>query len=252
MAARPLGHPSRQGVAGRLPRLDPSLIGQHPAAPFRPIWALLLPAVANHNGVVMTTEPIREDGSPPGAAKEGCLWARRPLARVGRGRSFVRDRHRDDHPRLPYSIGTALAPTCSLRASSCSSLRPSTCGVSSASGPAGPPERSGDWPLGWSVSKTTGNTWSTTGISGGGCKPRRLRSIGAWPKRSSASKDRTFQEGRRAWPSSSPPTPPIAAGGEYPTPTSSPRVQRPRPRHQMRRPADNQPALFDQDDERWS
>jgi hypothetical protein len=51
---------------------------------------------------------------------------------------------------------------------------------------------------------------------------------------------------------SSRPIPPIAARREYRTPTSSPRVQRQRPRHQMRQPADNQPALFDQDDDRWS
>jgi hypothetical protein len=52
--------------------------------------------------------------------------------------------------------------------------------------------------------------------------------------------------------SASPPTPPIGVGRGYFTPPSSAPVQRPRPRHQARRPADNQPALFDQDDERRS
>jgi hypothetical protein len=51
---------------------------------------------------------------------------------------------------------------------------------------------------------------------------------------------------------SSRPMPPIAVRVGSSTPTTSPRVQRPRPRHQVRRPADNQPALFDQDDDRWS
>jgi hypothetical protein len=44
------------------------------------------------------------------------------------------------------------------------------------------------------------------------------------------------------------PTPPVGVGGFAP-PRSSP-VQRSRPRHQARRPADNQPRLFDQDDVR--
>jgi len=51
---------------------------------------------------------------------------------------------------------------------------------------------------------------------------------------------------------SSRPIPPIAVRGGPSTPTTAPPVQRPRPRHQVRRPADNQPALFDQDDDRWS
>jgi hypothetical protein len=50
--------------------------------------------------------------------------------------------------------------------------------------------------------------------------------------------------------SSSPPTPPMGVGGGYSTPPSSSPVRRSRPRHQARRPADNQPGLFDQDDER--
>ena len=48
------------------------------------------------------------------------------------------------------------------------------------------------------------------------------------------------------------PIPPTAAPGDSSPPTSSSRVQGPRPRHQVRRPAENQPALFDQDDDRWS
>lgn len=44
------------------------------------------------------------------------------------------------------------------------------------------------------------------------------------------------------------PVPRIGAGEENPTPPSSAPVQRSRPRHQVRRPAANQPALFDQDD----
>jgi hypothetical protein len=48
------------------------------------------------------------------------------------------------------------------------------------------------------------------------------------------------------------PVPPIVAREVSSPPTSSPRVQRSRPRHQVRRPADNQPALFDQDDNRSS
>jgi hypothetical protein len=50
--------------------------------------------------------------------------------------------------------------------------------------------------------------------------------------------------------STSPPTPPIGVGGGYSTPPSSSPVQRSRPRHQARRPAANQPGLFDQEDER--
>jgi hypothetical protein len=56
--------------------------------------------------------------------------------------------------------------------------------------------------------------------------------------------------GRPGLASTGPPTPPIGLEGGHSTPPSSSRVQRSRPRHQARRPADNQPGLFDQDDER--
>jgi hypothetical protein len=45
------------------------------------------------------------------------------------------------------------------------------------------------------------------------------------------------------------PTPTGDVGGSGPTPAGRARVQGSRPRHQVRRPAQNQPRLFDQDEE---
>ena len=50
--------------------------------------------------------------------------------------------------------------------------------------------------------------------------------------------------------STSPPTPPVEEGEGDSGRPRSPAFQRSRPRHQARRPADNQPALFDQDEDR--
>jgi hypothetical protein len=56
--------------------------------------------------------------------------------------------------------------------------------------------------------------------------------------------------GRAGAASTGPPTAPVGVEGGYSTPPSPSRAQRSTPRHQARRPADNQPALFDQEDER--
>jgi hypothetical protein len=219
--------------------------------PFRPHLGLTSPAIANHNGVVMTTEPIREDGSSPGAAKKGVsghdgrflAWVVGGLLCVAGVVTTVPNAIHHRYGIGPYLLAAGLL---FLLVAALDMCRVERIGARRATRTirrlAARVDRLEDDRRHLEQDR---DQWS------------RMQGEEAAINRRLAQRIQRVQRprvsgGSASVATSSRPIPPIAARGEYPTPASPPRVQRPRPRHQVRRPADNQPALFDQDDDRWS
>jgi hypothetical protein len=218
---------------------------------FRSHLGLTSAAVANHNGVVMTTEPTREDGSPPGAAKKGVsALGARFLAWVVGGLLCVIGivTTVPDAIQHRYGIGPYLVAAGFLFLFFAVLDR---------------------WRFERSRARRATRTTRRLGARVELLEDNRQHlehDRDRWSRMQAeeASINRRLAEGMRRVQrprvsggsanvaTTSRPIPPISTPGGYSTPTSSSRGQRSRPRHQARRPADNQPALFDQDDDRWS
>ena len=219
--------------------------------PFHPYLGLTSPTVANHNGVVMTTEPIREGGSSPGAAKTGVsghdgrflAWVVGALLCVAGIVTTVPDALRHRYGIGPYLLAAGFL---FLLVAALDMWRVERIGARRATRTirrlAARVER---LEVDRQHLEHDRDQWS------------RMQAEEASINRRLAQRMLRIQRprvsgGSASVATSSRPIPPIAVRGGPSTPTTAPPVQRPRPRHQVRRPADNQPALFDQDDDRWS
>jgi len=212
-------------------------------------WVLTSPAVANHNGVVMTTEPMPEDEPPLGPAREGArgrstlliAWvAGSALGVIGAVIAIQKSLHHQQSVG-PYLLAAGflvffLAALDMWRGERTRARR----AIRTIRRLAARVEREQD---------------NRRHLEHDRDQWRRMQGEEASINRRLAAEMQRVRRprvsgGRAGAASTSPPTPPISVGGGYSAPPSPARVQRSRPRHQARRPADNQPALFDQDDER--
>jgi hypothetical protein len=244
--SEPLGHPSTR-VGGSLPYH----LVENTVRPLRPHLGLTSPNAANHNGVVMTTEPIRVDGSSPAAAKEGVsglglrslVWIMGGLLCVIGIVLSVPDALRHQYGIGPYLAGAGflvlfVAALDRWRFERTRARR-ATRAVRR---------------LGARVELLEDNRHH---LEHDRDQWRRLQAEEASISRLLAERIQRAQRprisgGSASVATASRPLPPIGHREGYAAPTSPPRVQRSRPRHQVRRPAENQPALFDQDDGHWS
>jgi hypothetical protein len=210
---------------------------------------LTSPAVANHNGVVMTTEPRpEEDESPLGTAKEGArghgarllAWVVGCLLAVIGAVTAIWDALHHHLSAGPYLLAAGfllffLAALDMWRVGRRRARR-ATRTIRQLAAQA---ERLED---------------NRQHLEHDRDQWRRMQAEEASINRRLAEEMERVQRphisaGEAGVASTSPPTPPVGVGGAHSAPPSSSRVQRSRPRHQARRPADNQPRLFDQDDE---
>ena len=208
------------------------------------------PAIANHDGTFMTIESISEGGgSEIGTSVESAFGPGRPLAGLGPGRSFGGGRRRDDHPGLfgPSSRYWPVLARCVLP-----SLLP--CGSRHVAGRAHQDPQNdangeaayctGGAPAGKRAAPGTDrDQWRTMQAEEASANRRLTEEIQRVQKPHGSG-------GTAGAAATRPPASPLGRGvGDATAPSNSPQVQRPRPRHQARRPADNQPRLFDQDDQ---
>ena len=248
-AAKPLGHPRHPG-GWEFPRSTPPHRPQ-PGGPFHPYLGLTSPTVANHNGVVMTTEPIREGGSSPGAAKTDVsghdgrflAWVVGALLCVAGIVTTVPDALRHRYGIGPYLLAAGflflLVAALDMWRVERIRARRATRTIRRLAA------RVERLEVDRQHLEHDRDQWS------------RMQAEEASINRRLAQRMLRIQRprvsgGSASVATSSRPITPIAVRGGPSTPTTAPPVQRPRPRHQVRRPADNQPALFDQDDDRWS
>jgi hypothetical protein len=219
--------------------------------PARPCgrWILTSSAVANHNGVVMTREPMPEDGSPLGTAREDARSRdARLIARVlgsllcviGTVTAIENSLH---HPQSvgPYLLAAGFLllflAALDLRRVERTRARRATRTIRRL------------------AARVEREEVTRRHLEHDRDQWRRMQAEEASINRRLAAEMQRVRRprvsgGRAGAASTSPPTSPVGVGGGYSTPPSPTRAQRSRPRHQARRPADNQPALFDQEDER--
>lgn len=234
-------HPRAAVILGRVDRA--------PEAPLSRRLGLTSPAIANHNGVVVSTKPMPEEDEPPfGPATEGArghgvrllAWAVGCLLAVIGTVLTIEESLHHHHPVGPYFLAAGfflffLAALDMWRVERIRARR-ATRTIRR---------------LGAQVERLEGNRQH---LEQDRDQWRRMHAEEA------SSNRRLTEELQRVLrphvsasaegpASANPPTPAIDVGGEDSTPPTSPPVQRSRPRHQARRPADNQPRLFDQDDE---
>lgn len=217
-----------------------------------PIWGLTSPGVANHNGAVMTTEPVRGEDEPPlgalrkdarGAGVRLLAWAVGGLLSVIGIVTTVQELLQHRHGVGPYLLAAGLLVVF-LAALDI-----------------------------WRVERTRVRRDTRT-IRRFAARIERLEDSrhhlehdrdqwrmmqaeeasinGRLAQRMQRAQRPGVSGGSASVATSSRPMPPIGSREVSAAPASSSRVQRSRPRHQARRPAENQPALFDQDDDRWS
>ena len=204
-------------------------------------------AVANHNGVVMTTPEEHE--SPPGGTKEGApghgvrllVWVVGCLLVAIGAVTTIQDALRRHHDLGPYFLAAGillffLAALDMWRAErirarrAVRTIRRLTARVEHLEENRRHLEQDRDQWRGMHADEASIN--------------RRLADEIQRVQRPHVS------GGTAGVASTRPPTPPVGMGGGYSTSPGSSPVQRSRPRHQARRPADNQPRLFGQDEER--
>jgi hypothetical protein len=213
-------------------------------------WGLTSPAVANHNGVVMTTEPTPEaDEPPPGIAGEGTrghgarllAWAVGCLLGAIGAVAAIRDSLHHDHSVSPYLLAAGfllffLAALDMWRVErirarrATRTIRRLAARVELMEDHRQHLEHDRDQWRRMQAEEASINRRLAEAMQ----RVRRPRVSG----------------GAAGVASTSSPTPRIGVGGGYSAPPALSRVQRSRPRHQARRPAENQPRLFDQDAER--
>jgi hypothetical protein len=212
-------------------------------------WGLTSSAVANHNGAVMTTPEEHE--SPPGTAKTGApghgarwlAWVAGCLLAVIGAVATIQDSLRHDHDVGPYLLaaGVLLLFLAALDMWRAERIR----------------ARRATRTIRRLDAREARLEDNRQHLEHDREQWRRMHAEEASINRRLADEIQRVQRphvsgGTAGVASTRPPTPPIGVGGGSSTSPSSSPVQRPRARHQARRPADNQPALFDQDDERRS